>query len=50
VKVPAGDYYVLGDNRAGSDDSRFWGPVPSSWILGTAVDCTALDTICHVRR
>jgi signal peptidase I len=50
VKVPTGDYYVLGDNRAGSDDSRFWGPVPSSWILGTAVVCAALDTICRVRR
>jgi signal peptidase I len=50
VRVPAGDYYVLGDNRSGSDDSRFWGPVPSSWILGTAVDCAALNTICHARR
>jgi signal peptidase I len=50
VKVPAGDYYVLGDNRSGSDDSRFWGPVPSGWILGTAVDCAAFDTICHARH
>jgi signal peptidase I len=50
VKVPAGEYYVLGDNRASSDDSRFWGPVPSSAIIGTAVRCSLLDTICHNRR
>jgi signal peptidase I len=34
VKVPVGDWYLLGDNRGESDDSRFWGPVPSSWIVG----------------
>jgi signal peptidase I len=34
IKVPAGDWYLLGDNRGESDDSRFWGPVPSSWIIG----------------
>jgi signal peptidase I len=50
VRVPAGEYYMLGDNRGISDDSRFWGPVPSSWIIGTAVSCTLLDTICHARH
>ncbi len=50
VTVPAGEYYVLGDNRGASDDSRFWGPVPSSSIIGTAVRCSLLDTICHARR
>jgi signal peptidase I len=34
VVVPAGDYFMLGDNRGASDDSRFWGPVPKTWILG----------------
>ena len=36
VTVPAGMYFMMGDNRGSSDDSRFWGPVPKSWIIGTA--------------
>ncbi|HYB31554.1 MAG TPA: signal peptidase I [Solirubrobacteraceae bacterium] len=47
VTVPAGEYYMLGDNRGVSDDSRFWGPVPRAWIIGTVVRCSWLDTICH---
>jgi signal peptidase I len=35
-KVPAGSYYMMGDNRDDSDDSRFWGPVPQKWIIGVA--------------
>ena len=27
-------YFMMGDNRGASDDSRFWGPVPRSWIIG----------------
>jgi signal peptidase I len=50
ITVPAGEYYVLGDNRGSSDDSRFWGPVPSSWIIGTAVRCSLLDTVCQTQR
>jgi signal peptidase I len=36
VTVPPGDYYMMGDNRGISDDSRYWGPVPQSWVIGTA--------------
>jgi signal peptidase I len=34
IVVPRGDYYMMGDNRPDSDDSRFWGPVPRSWLIG----------------
>jgi signal peptidase I len=36
IKVPADHYFMMGDNRGSSDDSRFWGPVPRDWIIGEA--------------
>ena len=36
IKIPPGHWFMMGDNRGESDDSRFWGPVPTSWIIGEA--------------
>ena len=35
--IPEHSYFCLGDNRDNSDDSRFWGPVPRSFLRGRAV-------------
>ena len=35
--VPRGEFYVMGDNRAISCDSRFWGPIKGSSIIGRVV-------------
>jgi signal peptidase I len=36
-RVPPGEFYVLGDNRADSCDSRYWGPITGSSIIGKVV-------------
>lgn len=35
-RIPAGEYYVMGDNRTDSEDSRWFGPIPRSLIVGRA--------------
>jgi signal peptidase I len=36
IKIPKGYFFMMGDNRGESDDSRYWGPVPKAWIIGEA--------------
>ncbi len=33
-KIPPGEYFMMGDNRTDSLDSRVWGPIPGSTIVG----------------
>jgi signal peptidase I len=48
ITIPPGYYFMMGDDVDGSDDSRFWGPVPSAWIEGRAeVVCRASETGCR---
>ena len=36
-RVPPGEFYMLGDNRSDSCDSRYWGPITGSSMIGTVV-------------
>jgi signal peptidase I len=36
VQIPAGEYFVMGDNRTDSTDSRIFGPIPKSLVVGRA--------------
>ena len=36
-RVPPGEFYLLGDNRAISCDSRYWGPITGTSIIGKVV-------------
>jgi signal peptidase I len=36
IVIPKGQYYMMGDNRGASADSREWGPVPKENFIGKA--------------
>ena len=54
IRIPPGHWFLMGDNRGASIDSRAWGPVPTSWIAGVAteLECRVLERrrILWVRR
>lgn len=36
ITIPPDHYFMMGDNRGASDDSRYWGPIPRDWVIGKA--------------
>ncbi len=36
ITIPEGHFFMMGDNRGQSDDSRFWGPLPEEQLIGKA--------------
>lgn len=49
ITVPPDHWYMLGDNRGESDDSRFWGPIPTRAIIGRVDDCGFMKISCSPR-
>jgi signal peptidase I len=37
VTVPPNQYFMMGDNRDNSEDSRYWGFMPASYVKGKAL-------------
>ena len=50
IKISAGHWYLLGDKRGESEDSRFWGAIPTSWILGVVTACYMPPHLSRLRQ
>ena len=50
IKIPAGHWFLMGDNRGESDDSRFYGPVPTAWIIGVVTGVVSRPRFESIRR
>lgn len=37
VKIPKGQYFMMGDNRSASCDSRYWGTLPERYVVGKVI-------------
>lgn len=37
VKIPKGQYFMMGDNRSASCDSRYWGTLPRRYVVGKVI-------------
>jgi signal peptidase I len=46
ITIPPDHYFLMGDNRDASDDSRFWGPVPREWIAARVYRCSLVYIGC----
>ena len=48
ITIPPDHFFLMGDNRGESDDSRFWGPVPRDYLIGKITDIGGLRSLTPI--